>query len=305
MADLALSQEEIDSLAEVFNISFGAAANKLNTLLKSAVKLAKPKISVAGVARIGEFTAKKNVVGRCRYGNSYSGEWFFVFEYGPAVKLVDFFPPGDPSEAEELKVLGAFKGLLSEIVQAACPMISGTINKEITCAEPSVSLSQADSDVMEFENVYPEGALEVDFTFKIGADIDSTLVTFIGLPMGKGMASDFLQGIPGQMAELDAAAAAPKAKEKVRTRFDDVIEYCRSIGDFSLVKNLQASVVVRFGKRTMKLGDLWNMDAGAVIPLKMRKDDHVDVLFGGKVIGRGDVVSVKEKYGAKLTEVRL
>jgi flagellar motor switch/type III secretory pathway protein FliN len=47
------------------------------------------------------------------------------------------------------------------------------------------------------------------------------------------------------------------------------------------------------------------MDAGAVIPLKMRKDDHVDVLFGGKVIGRGDVVSVKEKYGTKLTEVKL
>lgn len=305
MSDLALSQDEIDSLGEVFNISFGAAANKLNTILKSAVKLAKPKISVAGAERIGEFTAKKNVVGRCRYGTSYSGEWFFICEYEHAVKLANFFPPDDPSAAEALKAQGAFKNLLSEIVQAACPMISGTINKEITCAEPAVFLSEADSAIMEFEKVYPEGALEIDFTFKVGADIDSTLVTFIGLPMGKGMAADFLQGIPEQMAEFDPAAVSPKAKEKVRTRLDDVIEYCKSIGDFSLVQNLQASIVVRFGRRTMKLADLWNMDAGAVIPLKMRKDDHVDVLFGGKVIGRGDVVSVKEKYGTKLTEVKL
>ena len=53
----------------------------------------------------------------------------------------------------------------------------------------------------------------------------------------------------------------------------------------------------------MRLGELLKLGPGSVLDLDRRADGPVDLLVNGRLIARGEIVAVDERYGVRITEV--
>jgi flagellar motor switch protein FliN/FliY len=70
-----------------------------------------------------------------------------------------------------------------------------------------------------------------------------------------------------------------------------------------LLMDVELDVTLRFGERQMVLHDILDLNAGSVVELDKNIQDPVDLLVGGKVIARGEVVVVDGNYGFRVMEI--
>ena len=57
------------------------------------------------------------------------------------------------------------------------------------------------------------------------------------------------------------------------------------------------------GRAKLKIGDLLSLGQGSVLELHRLVGEDLDLFVNGKLIARGEVVVVNEKFGTRLTEV--
>jgi flagellar motor switch protein FliN len=62
-------------------------------------------------------------------------------------------------------------------------------------------------------------------------------------------------------------------------------------------------VKLRFGTRRMVLREVLALSTGSVVELDNKLNSPVDLLLDGRVIARGEVVVIDDKYGFRVTEV--
>jgi len=70
-----------------------------------------------------------------------------------------------------------------------------------------------------------------------------------------------------------------------------------------LIMDLPLEMVVEFGRTKMLINDLLQIGQGSVIELNKTVGDPLDILVNGKLVARGEVVVVKDKFGVRITEV--
>lgn len=62
-------------------------------------------------------------------------------------------------------------------------------------------------------------------------------------------------------------------------------------------------VTVEVGRVQMPLGDLVKLSQGALIELDREAHEPADILVNGKVVARGEIVTIGENYGVRITHV--
>jgi flagellar motor switch protein FliN len=70
-----------------------------------------------------------------------------------------------------------------------------------------------------------------------------------------------------------------------------------------LLLDVELALTLRFGSRSLPLGEILDLNPGAVIELDRQVEDPVDVLLDGRVVARGQVVVMDGNYGLRVTEV--
>jgi flagellar motor switch protein FliN/FliY len=73
--------------------------------------------------------------------------------------------------------------------------------------------------------------------------------------------------------------------------------------DLDLLYDVDLPVSVELGRTSMTIKDMLSVSQGSVITLERAAGEAVDVLVSGKVIGRGEVVVVDDKFGVRITEL--
>lgn len=104
--------------------------------------------------------------------------------------------------------------------------------------------------------------------------------------------SDILGGFP------DAGAAPAPAPER-RATFLSSSER----DNLDLVLDIRLLATARLGRVEMPLGDVLNLGPGSVLEIGHLVDEPVELLINDKLIARGDVVVVDEKFGLRITEI--
>lgn len=66
---------------------------------------------------------------------------------------------------------------------------------------------------------------------------------------------------------------------------------------------ISVRLAIEVGSVRLKLADVLAMAPGQVHVLDRRVDQPVDVLISERLVARGEIVSVGEKFGVRLTEV--
>ncbi len=73
--------------------------------------------------------------------------------------------------------------------------------------------------------------------------------------------------------------------------------------DLDALRAVPLDLVAVLGGRRMKLAELLELGEGAVLELDRAADAPIDVLVGGTVIARGEIVAVDGRFGVRVTEV--
>ena len=70
-----------------------------------------------------------------------------------------------------------------------------------------------------------------------------------------------------------------------------------------LVLGFPLEVSVRLGSAQRAIGELLNLSSGTVIELDRLISDPVELLVNGKTFARGEVITIGEYFGIKITSI--
>jgi len=73
--------------------------------------------------------------------------------------------------------------------------------------------------------------------------------------------------------------------------------------NLAVIMDIELTATARLGKVEVPLAEVLNYGPGSIIELGHQVDEPIELLVNGKLIARGDVVVVDEKFGMRITEI--
>lgn len=93
---------------------------------------------------------------------------------------------------------------------------------------------------------------------------------------------------------------APTRKAAPKAKADPVAQ---TSGNAPQVEDVMVTVSMELGRSKMTLDELLNIGDQSLIELDKLVGEPIDILLNGKVFARGDVVTVSENFGVRVTEI--
>lgn len=96
-----------------------------------------------------------------------------------------------------------------------------------------------------------------------------------------------------------------QAKKEKPYEFSDLNETSagKQNGNMDFVLDIPLEITVELGRTRMLINDLLKLGQGSVLELTKSAGETMEVLANNKLIARGEVVVLNEKYGLRLTEI--
>ena len=154
--------------------------------------------------------------------------------------------------------------------------------------------------------------IAVPFTYRGGDDLDGegilllsngmdALVTAAQLEQRASggiaqpaLSKDELNDILGDFPSGGSGGGAPRISP--RNNFGGA-------DNLDLVLDIRLLATARLGRVEMPIGDVLNLGPGSILEIAHLVDEPIELLINGKLIARGDVVVVDEKFGLRITEI--
>lgn len=73
--------------------------------------------------------------------------------------------------------------------------------------------------------------------------------------------------------------------------------------NFRLLQDVDVKLTVEIGSTSLTLRELLALGEASVIELDRQSNELLDVLVNGTLIGRGEVVTVGDRFGVRMTEL--
>lgn len=99
---------------------------------------------------------------------------------------------------------------------------------------------------------------------------------------------------------MDAASSATKT---VSPSSGSVGSSGKPGKNLDFILDVPLEITVELGRTRMAVNELLKLGQGSVIELEKAAGDTLEVLANQRLIARGEVVAVNEKYGIRLTEI--
>lgn len=73
--------------------------------------------------------------------------------------------------------------------------------------------------------------------------------------------------------------------------------------NLSLVLDVPVSLTIELGGARLPMREVLQLNVGSVVQLDKQADAPVEMSVNGKLIARGEVVVIEDRFGVKITEV--
>jgi len=105
--------------------------------------------------------------------------------------------------------------------------------------------------------------------------------------------------------ELEEAKQPTAKKEACSVNFERIkkSETKGSSLDLDFILDIPITVTVELGRGKMLIGKLLQLAQGSVIELTKLAGEPMDIFVNNRLIAKGEVVVVNEKFGVRLTDV--
>jgi flagellar motor switch protein FliN/FliY len=104
------------------------------------------------------------------------------------------------------------------------------------------------------------------------------------------------------MAVADESPAMPESDAPQKTKSDSASDG-KLAGDMEFLLDIPLEISVELGRTKILINELLKLGQGSVLELSKLAGETLEILANRKLIARGEVVVVNEKYGIRLTEI--
>lgn len=73
--------------------------------------------------------------------------------------------------------------------------------------------------------------------------------------------------------------------------------------DVGMILDVPLELTVELGRTTMYIKDILDLGPGSVVEINRLAGEPIEMLVNGKVIGKGEVVVIDERFGLRITEL--
>ena len=103
---------------------------------------------------------------------------------------------------------------------------------------------------------------------------------------------------------IDAATEAVAVQANALEEFDP--NDAKSDAPLGLphLMNVPVEITVEVGRTRMTLAELVELGPGSLVELDREAHEPADVLVNGRVVARGEIVTIGEGYGVRISEVK-
>jgi len=105
-----------------------------------------------------------------------------------------------------------------------------------------------------------------------------------------------LRGVdPNDIQEISSIADDVKAGDDALNRL--------KVQNLDFILDIPLKVTVELGRTSVVIKDLLQLGQGSVLELDKLAGEPLEILVNGKLVAKGEVVVVNEKFGIRLTDI--
>ena len=211
--DGMLTAEEIDILGEVGNISMGAVATTMYSLLDRRVSITTPRVSVFYAKDVLSIYQIPFVVATIEYVEGIEGTNLLVLKIEDAALITDLLMGGDgtiekPIELNEMH-LSAMSEIMNQMMGASSTSLSKLLRTSINISPPKSTQVDVGFDVSDLLGDV-EMVTKISFDMEIEGLLKSELIQLVPYDVSRGFAKQFMDSGMGEPIGNATAKAAPK-----------------------------------------------------------------------------------------------
>ena len=216
------SSLEIDTLGEVGNISMGAAATALYSILGRKVVITTPNVSITNYQKLIENHRAPYFVVNVEYTEGFLGNNLFILQLDDVRIITDIMMGGDGTntgaEMDEIHI-SAISEAMNQMMGAMSTSMATLFSRVINISPPKSAVVQlAEYGLDEIITADTNELVRISFTLQIEGLIDSSIMQLLPLDFAKAIVNELLNPTPIQppvrMTEKAAKPAAEPAYQE-------------------------------------------------------------------------------------------
>ena len=297
MPDEKLSNDFLSIVSPLIDSAF----DNLSLLLDREFKTAAGNVSDLSDEDLDRLTSERRIAVRVPVSKEPAeAEICLILALADATIMADLLNGGEGAPSDELsdELEKALQTALDQMIAAGEAGLINAMGEGFSLGPPAMVNLASDNDALSDLRV----AEVVCAEFKVVCDnvLDST---FSAVMSADGL-THFCEDALPDAAEDVPNGAAPS--EKVETRPSVQPQPAAKTGDaenIDLILDVQLSVVARLGQVQMPISEVLALGPGAIIEVGHSVEEPVELFVNEKLIARGEVVVVDEKFGLRITEI--
>ena len=207
-----LTDEEVDILGEIGNISMGAVATTMYTLLDRRVSITTPRVTVFESKDVLSIYKVPFVVATIEYTKGISGTNLLVLKIEDAALITDLLMGGDGTVEEPIELnemhLSAMSEIMNQMMGASSTSLAKLLGTPIDIAPPKSTTVEAGFDVTSLLGEMDK-VTKISFDMEIEGLLKSELIQLVPYEASRQFAKQFMDA--GAGGESTSSASAPAA----------------------------------------------------------------------------------------------
>ena len=215
MDEKKLTAEEIDTIGEIMNISMGAAATAVSTMLERQVIITTPSIEQSKLHNIDTSNLEPAIVVVISYVEGISGTNVIILRRNDMRIILDllmgneFTESDDSFEFDDMSMSAACE-VMNQMMGASATALSEVLGRTVNISTPTATLVESDEQIMDLltqEGRVDDDILDVSFKMSIKETLDTNFISIMQLQL----VHELVQAINDDMDDSTAPASAPAA----------------------------------------------------------------------------------------------
>ena len=115
------------------------------------------------------------------------------------------------------------------------------------------------------------------------------------------MENEMNEGQAEKLSLVDDHVSVSQLADQVRAG-DDALNKLK-VQNLDFILDIPLKVTVELGRTEVQIKDLLQLGQGSVLELDKLAGEPLEILVNGKLVAKGEVVVVNEKFGIRLTDI--
>ena len=220
MSQPIFTNEEMDIIGEIMNISMGSAATAVSTMLDKQVLITTPKVAVRKINELDYSALEPAMVVKITYVEGITGANIMVFRQNDMQMIINQLmgnssPVTNDFVFDEFSISAACE-VMNQMMGSSATALSQFLGKKVDISTPEASLFGDDTVFSLLMNV-PEDKEVVSITFDLDIKdiMNSEFISVMDLDLAKLLVGQFMGGgvdpVNSPVAEKPTPAPTPVA----------------------------------------------------------------------------------------------